>query len=596
MPPLRKITNCQLFLGALLATGVAYVLPPVYESTAKILVESPKIPTSLAQSTVTVSALERLQTIQQRILARENVLDVIERLNLFADQPELTPTEKVDRIRAGTRIDIIAFNSAAGRRASRNAPVTVSSFTITYRPPTKDITARVANELVTRVLELNLQARSDQAQQTHDFFTQEVERYAADLIAIETEIANYKNQNEGSAPNTLQSRQGLLQGVIAQLFNNKQQQEQLQQQLATLKETLRTLRSLPTPTQNLTQEERQLAALKAQLTVEEPLLTDAHPTVKQLRQQIAAMEKVVSGSGSQTNSSSSAQTLQITNLEGQIKHLQEQEARDSERKVKLEASIADTPRVEMAMNAFNRRHDDLRIRYQAAVNKQAAAATGEKLELDQKAERFELIEQARIPLAPVAPKRTLIAAGGAFVALGAGFALALLLEILSSAIRTSADLQRTVQLRPMVIVPYIYTPAERQKRRFVEVFAVLLFIVVLPSSIWLVDQYVLPIEKVSETVMKKNRASKGLAFDQSAPDLRRVRWLNALRMPSTKRASDGKPASVRLSNHRRRSVKQPSLRMSYGTLCWRPYPRGPAGCLVPHGAWRWMRNGLRCRS
>lgn len=174
----------------------------------------------------------------------------------------------------------------------------------------------------------------------------------------------------------------------------------------------------------------------------------------------------------------------------------------------LAATISDTPRVEMAMNAFQRRHDDLRIRYQAAVNKQATAATGEKLELDQKAERFEVIEQARIPLGPVAPKRTLIAAGGALASLGAGLAFALLLEILSSAIRTSADLERTVQLRPMVIVPYIYTPAERQKRRFVQVFAVLLFIVVLPSSIWLVDQYVMPIEKVSEQVMEKTGLQK----------------------------------------------------------------------------------------
>jgi hypothetical protein len=58
-------------------------------------------------------------------------------------------------------------------------------------------------------------------------------------------------------------------------------------------------------------------------------------------------------------------------------------------------------------------------------------------------------------------------------------------------------------LRPIVTVPYIYTRAEVQKRRFVQGFAVLLFIVVLPSSIWLVDQFVIPIEKISERVMDK---------------------------------------------------------------------------------------------
>ena len=46
--------------GALLATGIAYVLPPVYQSTARILVESPKIPQNLAQSTVEIPAIETI--------------------------------------------------------------------------------------------------------------------------------------------------------------------------------------------------------------------------------------------------------------------------------------------------------------------------------------------------------------------------------------------------------------------------------------------------------------------------------------------------------------------------------------------------------
>lgn len=501
--------------GALLATGIAYILPPVYESTARILVESPKIPTALAQSTVTVSASESLQLIEQRILARENVLDVIDRLNLFVDRPELTPTDKVDLVRAGTQIDIIAFGGVGGQRPSRNQPVSVSSFTITYRASNRDMTARVANELVTRVLELNLQSRSQQAQQTLDFFSTEVERLAGDLIALESEMASYKKENEAALPTTLQSRQAALQGLISQLFSIKQQRDQLKQQLEGTRNTLQTLQSLPTPTQNLTREEQQLAALKAQLAQDESLLTDKHPTIRQLRSQIAAMEKVVGGTSGKGSSSTSAQQMQVTGLEGQIallesqiQQLDEQETRDLERKAALEVSIADTPRVEAALNGYQRRYGDLQARYQTAVAKRAQAATGEKLELDQKAERFEVIEQARVPLKPVAPKRTLIAAGGAFVALGAGFALALLLEIMSSAIRTGSDLERTVQLRPIAVIPYIYTPAERQKRRFVQVFAVLLFLVVLPGSIWLVDQYVIPIEKLSQDVMERTGLDK----------------------------------------------------------------------------------------
>ena len=120
-----------LFPGMIIAAGVAYVLPPVYESTARILVESQKIPTSLAQSTVTVAASERLQLIRQRVLARENVLDVIDRLQLFANRDDLTPTDKVDRVRQATDINIIAYDRQLTRRQF-NQPISVSSFTFTY--------------------------------------------------------------------------------------------------------------------------------------------------------------------------------------------------------------------------------------------------------------------------------------------------------------------------------------------------------------------------------------------------------------------------------------------------------------------------------
>ncbi|HKK31772.1 MAG TPA: hypothetical protein VKA18_15415, partial [Alphaproteobacteria bacterium] len=448
---------------------------------------------------------ERLQLIEQRILARENVLDVIDRLNLFADRPDMTPTDKVDRVRAATWIDLIAFNSG-----SRRAPANVSAFTITYSESNPQIAARVANELVTRVLELNLQARSQQAQQTHDFFRQEVERLAADLISLETEIANYKKQNEDALPTTLQARQGSLQATENQLFNIGQQRAQLEEQRRALTQRLETVSSLPPPQQNLTTEEQQLASLKTTLAQQETMLTERHPTIRELKAQIAAMERVVASAGGGPSGASTGQRLQIEDLQAQIsalnnqlRLLDEQEAKNQERKADLERTIAQTPRIEAALNALQRRHADLQTRYQVAVQKQASAATGEKLELDQKAERFEVIEQARVPVAPVAPQRTLIAAGGAIGALGLGVALTLLFELLSSAIRTGADLERSVQLRPIVTVPYIYTRAEVRQRRIIQVMTLLVFIVVLPSSLWLVDQYVMPIEQISERVLEK---------------------------------------------------------------------------------------------
>ena len=108
-----------------------------------------------------------------------------------------------------------------------------------------------------------------------------------------------------------------------------------------------------------------------------------------------------------------------------------------------------------------------------------------------------------MPSAPVAPKRALIAIAGSIAALALGVGLALLLEILSSAIRTGAELERAVRLRPIATVPYIFTRAEVQRRRLVQGMAVLVFVVVIPSSLWVVDQFVVPMETITERVLDR---------------------------------------------------------------------------------------------
>ena len=74
------ILALTIVIGSSLAFSIAYLLPPVYRSTAKILVESQQIPSDLARSTVTSSTSERLHLIQQRLMTRDNLLEIIKRI------------------------------------------------------------------------------------------------------------------------------------------------------------------------------------------------------------------------------------------------------------------------------------------------------------------------------------------------------------------------------------------------------------------------------------------------------------------------------------------------------------------------------------
>src|ERR1700691_2974361 len=56
---------------------------PIYRAEGKILVESPEIPPELVHPTITEVASQRVQVIQQRIMARDNLMGVVNKYNLF---------------------------------------------------------------------------------------------------------------------------------------------------------------------------------------------------------------------------------------------------------------------------------------------------------------------------------------------------------------------------------------------------------------------------------------------------------------------------------------------------------------------------------
>lgn len=482
-------------VGSVLAAAVAYVLPPVYESTAKILVESQQIPTDLAQSTVGQSAAERLQFIEQRLMTRRNLLDVIDKTGLFAGRPDLTLTEQVDLVRDATAIESLAFNP------NNRGAALITAFTISYSASSPTIAARVANEFVTMALEQNIATRTTRANETYDFFRNEADSLASELLDLEAEIARYKEENKNALPDSFNFRMGELVSIEQRQFERDRRRTQLTEQRRAIEKFISDGIGMPGAAE--TPAQRQLAELRRALVEKRSVLSESHPEVVALKARIGALEAAlttevaVAEGAPQTETvpgpTTSRAGLQLDMIGRELKLLDEQGQADAKRTEELKKSLAKTPQVEMALNAYQRRYANLQARYDTAVRKLALAEAGRRLEVNRQAERFDVIEQARVPTEPVAPKRLMIAGGGAAASLGFALCLALLLETINPAIRTSADLQRRLQLHPVVSVPYIHTRGER--RRLALKWAIRLVLVIggLALLLWAVDQYVVPL-------------------------------------------------------------------------------------------------------
>lgn len=112
-----------------------------------------------------------------------------------------------------------------------------------------------------------------------------------------------------------------------------------------------------------------------------------------------------------------------------------------------------------------------------AVRK-AEARTGEQLEANRQSERFEVVENALVPEIPVSPNRKKLLIMGLGASLGLAGGLAFLLDMLNPVIRTSTQMQRQLEIRPVIAIPYVMTPGQRRTRAVRRLGFVAVFLVV----------------------------------------------------------------------------------------------------------------------
>jgi uncharacterized protein involved in exopolysaccharide biosynthesis len=225
-------------------SAAAMLWPPTYLSEGKILVESQQIPTDLVRPTVTATANERIQVIQQRVLTRDNLLAIMDKYEIFADgRDRWSRSELLDLMRENTHIKPVELDQTRG---PNNLTIAV---TVGFTNQLADIATKVANDLITLFLNEDARNRTNRAMETTKFLAREVQRLETDLGSIDAKILELK----------------------------REQRSNPQRSNAVLQPDL----ELP-----------QLAVLKAELAQKSAVYSKAHPEVKRLNAQIQALEKM----------------------------------------------------------------------------------------------------------------------------------------------------------------------------------------------------------------------------------------------------------------------------------------------------------------
>lgn len=496
---------CAVLAGAV---AVAILLPPVFRSEAKIVVESQQIPEELVRSTTTSFADERIQVIRQIVTAREGIVTIANKFGLFAARrPNLSTTELVDLVRNRIFIDPLAL----GNTRARTAP-TAFAFTVGFEYDNPEIAGRVANELVTLILNENMRTKIAQATETTKFLEREVARRRADLVVAEAKITEYRQQNRDTLPENLQLLARQLERASSERGEAVRQLQLLEEQERMLKFELG-VRSAPSEngmiSQNTAAISKQLDMLRAELTQKSAIYSSEHPDIKALRRQIDALANQLAkiptpvASTSSTTSPTDPSKLsldarlvaeKIAVVESHRSSLEAQRTAIDAKIDSMNNLLARGPEVQNSLNDLLQQRESMKTGLAELEGKLAAARLGEKLEEDQQGQRFQVIEQPITPQVPIRPNRPLLilaGTGGAFAASGA---LVFLLELLNRSIRRSADLVKYLNVQPLVTIPYIVSRKETRRKRWRWLFIVLVLLFVVAAALAAVHMFYMPLD------------------------------------------------------------------------------------------------------
>jgi len=543
----RVAVTVTAALLVLAAFATAFLWPPVYRSVATILVEEQEIPQDLVRSTVTSYADQRIQVIGQQVMTRANLLQIVEKYDLYA-QPRKTETneEILERMRKDVKVDVLSADVAGGRR------VTIA-FTLSYDGETADRAQKVANELVTLYLNENLKIRQQKAAETESFLTEEAKQLESHIAETEAKLAQFKRQNISRLPELAQLNMQLREKTETEVADIDRETRLIEQRRFFLENQLAQTRPrspiISSTGERILSPEDRLRTLKTQQASLTGIYSADHPDMIRMKREIASLEQELGGTMTDDE-----RAKQVEKLESEAAELRERYSEDHPDLVRLrkliaalnrgddqertgpkaeikadnpsylslqtqlrvldaeaqglrkkreeataklsiyEARIVQTPQVEQEYLDLVRDRENTLARYREMKSKLSESQVAEDLEKDRKGERFSLIDPPQLPERPRSPNRPAILLLGVVVALGGGLGYGGLLEALDPSIKGPKHLGRSFGAPILSVIPHIETAGERAARRRTHTLLWVGLLAALIAAALLVHFFYMPLE------------------------------------------------------------------------------------------------------
>jgi uncharacterized protein involved in exopolysaccharide biosynthesis len=181
--------------------------------------------------------------------------------------------------------------------------------------------------------------------------------------------------------------------------------------------------------------------------------TDEHPDVRELEARLRSMEDKPPSLDANT-AQKAITTSQLKRAQAEVAALEERRASLRKDITTQQAHVEQMPRSEQDLATLTRDFTQLRDNYDGLLRRRMDAQMAVRLQ-QRWTEDFEILDPARLPERHSFPNQPLFISGGIILGILAGLGAALLAEIFSGLVLSLEDLESTVQVPVLAVLPVI---------------------------------------------------------------------------------------------------------------------------------------------
>jgi succinoglycan biosynthesis transport protein ExoP len=433
----RKWIGLIAFVVALsLAAPFSVFLPDIYRGTATVIVESQGNSSSFVRASM--PELEtRLATIQQEILSRTRLINLISTLNLYPQWRAKMPQDAiVDRLRRDIHMEFTGTDANRG-------PASTIGVKLTYIGLDPQTAAAVPNTLARQYVDENTKLRERETGRMAQFLKAQLDTAGQQLRTKEQALDAFKKSHAGELPDQVSINMMTLQQLSSQLTVNAENQTKARERLDRFANNGTALSGGP---DELTTLENKLRDLQARYT-------DQHPAVIEAKAQVAKLEaqQATGGAPRPIAKTDHGASAELAALQREEQMLRAQMGTYDQRIHLAPQYEQNLEKLESDYKTSKESYDSLRTRYEEAQ-------LADSLELTKKGESFRVLDSAVIPTFAAAPNRLRLRLIALFLAVASAVGAMLLAEHLDTSFHSVGELRRFTTVPVLATIPYINVP------------------------------------------------------------------------------------------------------------------------------------------